>query len=509
MKRLLKSVLYLLLMLTIVACGNGDITNNIPPDPEEESKNAESLSAEELFGEDVIIAEIKLDTQHQTMLGFGASYTWYSDLALKFPEMRDEIADLLFKDAKMTILRFKNDYESSVASVSEAAKEVQFFSLARERAAEYGEDVIVLLSSWSPPPRLKSNDSINGRDSVTGDGTLKKNEFGNYMYDEFARWWADSIEAYRGAGLAVDYISIQNECDFPAAYDGMMLAKFENENQAEYARAFLATYYEMQNRFNDNAPLMLGPETMTFNSMDLKDYMKNITDTLPEAVAGIAFHLYIGGNSTGEWGEGLNPGQSINEPNSFNRNFIDNYFEFKDKFPLWQTEFYRGTPMQTALLMNNALVNGNVSAYLHWAGIWERDFPTHDLIGVNRRGEYSVGSSYYVMRHFSEFIRPGYIRVQVSVPFSYDYSISAFKSPDETKLAIVLINPTHEDMRIAIPIEGYNINDSVIYQTVLEADSYEADNYYADIGNLGQSNTVLLKAYSITTIDINGGRHYG
>jgi O-glycosyl hydrolase len=501
MKKLLKIVLCFCLLFAVSACG-GQLTipDELPVDEILELIEDEPF----VLGEDVMIAEIKLDTTHQTIIGFGASYTWYSDLALRLPDQADEIADLLFKDAGMTILRFKNDYESFLATVPENAKEVRFYNLAKERAAERGEDVVVLMSSWSPPPRLKSNDSIRGRDSETGDGTLKMNENGEYMYEEFGQWWASSIESYRNAGLTIDYISIQNECDFPASYDGMLLAKFESDREAEYAKAFLATYHELQNRFGNNAPGMLGPETMTFTALDLRMYMRNIIEVLPESIAGIAYHLYIGGESTGEGGEGAGLGRSRNNPDTFNRNFIDNFIEFGDKFPIWQTEFYRGLPMETAILMNNALVNGNVNAYLHWTGIWERSFPSHDLIGANRRGEYFVGSSFYVMRHFSEFIRPGFIRVQVNLPFGSDYRISAFKSPDGSKIAVVLINPTDEDIEIALPVENYKINSSMIYQTVLETDSYEADEYYVNAGSLNQGNVVLLKAHSITTIDITG-----
>jgi len=496
MKKIIKIMLCLSLVLSMTAC-NKDRAHIEEPPPEDISEPFE-------LGEDVLIAEIKLDTEYQTIIGFGASYTWYSDLALRVPSQKEELADLLFADAKMTILRFKNDYETSLSTVEANAKEIQFYNLARERAAEYGEDVIVLLSSWSPPARLKSNDSVNGRDSQNGDGTLGKNQDGEYMYEEFAKWWADSVEAYRNAGLAIDYISIQNECDFPATYDGMLLAMTETETRAEYAKAFLATYHEMQSRFGSQAPLLLGPETMTFNRMDLQMYMKNVINTLPEAIAGIAFHLYVGGNSTGESGDGLGPGKSRNQPDSFINNFLENRLEFGDDYPLWQTEFYRGMPMDTALLMNNALTYGNVSAYLHWTGIWERGFPSHDLIGINRRGEYFVGASFYVMRHFSEFIRPGYIRVEIDFPPASEISASAFKSPCGTKLAVVLINPTDEDSEVALPLENYKITDSAVYQTALEKDSYESEEYYINIGALGQGNTVLLKAYSITTIDITG-----
>jgi hypothetical protein len=54
---------------------------------------------------------IKIDNglTYQTIEGFGASHTWYADL-LVYSEDREEVYDLLFKDAKLSILRFRNTY---------------------------------------------------------------------------------------------------------------------------------------------------------------------------------------------------------------------------------------------------------------------------------------------------------------------------------------------------------------------------------------------------------------
>lgn len=494
-------VSFISLLFIISACsGKTEPISNAEPD--EPINNAVDLATDNtpvtediIYDDSVVLAKIDLEKEFQTMIGFGAGYTWYSDWALKKPQNKEEIADLLFKDAKMTILRFKNEYQYNAHryEIKNDCRETQFYNLASERVKEYGEDVTVLMSCWSPPANIKSNDSINGG------GTIKKDENGAYMYDEYGKWWAESVDAYTNAGVKIDYVSIQNECDFTASYDGMELAQVENDKEAEYGKAYLSVYEAMKEKLGVNAPLMLGPETMTFSTMDLIMYMKPVLDVKPESVSGIAFHLYLGGNS------GENPPVgSTNEPDSFNKNFRNNYDEFGNKFTLWQTEFFRGTPLQTAMLINNSLVNGNLNAYIFWGGIWEGSEAKNDVINVNFDGDYWYGSTYYVMRHFSEFIRPGYKRVQVNYPITSGIRVSAFKNTDGTKLAVVLINPTNEDIETALPIDSFSVTDSVIYQTTLLDDAYDKGDYYNNLGKMGNGNTILLKAKSITTIDITG-----
>ncbi|MDE6673563.1 MAG: hypothetical protein K2K19_01940, partial [Acetatifactor sp.] len=50
------------------------------------------------------------DITYQTMDGFGAAYTWYSNW-VNYTDDPEEVMDALFSDAKITVLRFKNEYE--------------------------------------------------------------------------------------------------------------------------------------------------------------------------------------------------------------------------------------------------------------------------------------------------------------------------------------------------------------------------------------------------------------
>lgn len=491
----LKKILLSLLIPSVLAtsCSSGtdsktdDVTETSPTEAVLNSeKEPEEASLE--IDENALQATLKFDKTYQDIIGFGAGYTWYCERMLK-PSIKEEVADLLFSDAKMTILRFKNEYKYSDAEITENSREVQIYELAQSRAAEYGEDVTVLMSCWSPPAYLKSNNKL------AGGGTIKKDGSGNYMYKEYGEWWAESVEAYINAGLPIDYMSIQNECDFEVSYDGMELSAFDSDKHATYGTAFLSVYDAMQERLGDNAPLMLGPETMSCVYTTVKQHIMPILEANRGALAGIAHHLYYGGTSTDK-----NIGSSC-EPDTFNMNFWELYAEYGEEFPLWQTEFYRGSPMETAGIIHNSLVNENVSSYIYWGGIWGRNQVINDVIAIDNNGDYYVGSVYWVMRHFSEYIRPGYTRVQVDYAIKPGVKISAFISPENDKLASVLINPTSEE--ITVQLTGLNAKDSNAYQSVLTDDLYDSGEYYNDIGGLDENNKVVLSPMSVTTLSVD------
>jgi len=228
---------------------------------------------------------INNDITHQNIEGFGASYSWYSDWLTLNPN-DGEVYDLLFSDAKATILRFKNTYKYNNSKFA-PKPELKIYQEAKKRAEAYGEEVIVLMSSWSPAAYLKENNSI------VGGSSLKKDEDGNYMYDEYGQYWLELIQAYEDYGIPIDYISIQNECDFVADYDGCEFGMMETDTLASYSKAYLAVYEAISTM--DDPPKMMGPETMTIDSTQLAAYMKEVFEKAPESVYGIAHHLYAGG----------------------------------------------------------------------------------------------------------------------------------------------------------------------------------------------------------------------
>ncbi len=437
--------------------------------------------------------------KEQVIDGFGAGFTWYSNYAID-AHNSEEILDLLFKDAGLTILRFKNDYDYDCFEDS-ASTNLAFYEAAKERAAQRGEDITVLYTSWSPAAYLKNT----GR--VDGEGTLRRNENGEYDYEGFAQWWLEAVEAYRKKGIAVDVISIQNECDFIASYESCEFDPTETTKNACYADAYLATYRLLSEKLGEDIPLMIGPETMTVNAYDLKRYVAKIVEEEPQSLYALAHHLYLGGTSTDD------------PPYCDYDSFLFNFMDIKEYIQeinckAWQTEFYRGTTLQTANVINNSLTFENVSAYIYWGGIWEAsktdNLNTSNLIVVGRgiqnwptEDGYLACGDYYALRHFSEYIRPGYHRITASIKNDGDIRLSMYASPDQSRMVLVVINNGTDEQTLQLPLEDYTVTGTKVIQSIF-SENFTADMLYQDKGSLTAENKVTLPAESVTTIVIDG-----
>ncbi len=436
------------------------------------------------------------DITYQTIDGFGAAYTWYSNW-VNYTDDPEEVMDALFSDAKMTVLRFKNEYEYTAEDTAPNVYTMaQYYMAARKRAEQYGEDVKVLLCCWSPPASLKEGGDI------TGSATLRRTESGEYCYEEYAAWWAEAVAYYRDYGIQVDYISIQNEIEFAASYDGCVFAPKETEEHASFAKAYLAVYDELQRQFGEDAPQMLGPETMSCKLKDIQPYMQEILENRPEAVYGIAHHLYVGGEADND--------ANTAKPSSFTSQFMSlrNHYEDLAK---WQTEYYVGHAIDTATLINNALVFEDVNCYLYWSGVWDdadSDFEGGYLIGVkNWNSSYwRRKADYYALRHFSEFIRPGYIRMDTKSQ-NVAVNTSGFISPQGDKAVLVLINNGTEELQYRLAPSHYTIESAVVYQSVFGQTCLSEEGLYQNLGDMGPDGALVLPAGSVTTVDITGFSH--
>lgn len=414
-----------------------------------------------------IYASIDTSIKHQTMEGFGASIAYYQNWLIDHPN-KAEIYDAIFNELGLSILRLNNWYITyeNESSFDDHAKEI-----VAEAKKSVGEDLKIMMSSWTPPAYLKSNNSSGG-------GTLKK-ENGEFVYDKFADYWYDSLKEYEKIGVVPDYISIQNEPDMETEYESCVFDKNENGNNAVYAKALEAVYNKL-NSSMDNPPKILGPEVLGIGYNNFDGYMSLInTDYLD----GLAFHLYHGGDE--------------NQPDSFNNELL----KIKNKYPnipKYQTEFYRGDAFNTAWIIHNCLVNGDVSMYLYWDLIWGEsgglvtiEFPWDSNQWTTPNG-YILDDKYYVLKQYAKFIKPRYTRVDASVN-SDDIKISAYISPDNQSISVVLLNTSSSSETVALDFNGFTASNSEIYRT-------SEDEKAEFIGSLSGGNTVLLPAKSITTV---------
>ncbi len=416
------------------------------------------------------VGSVDINTVFQELEGFGASVAWYENWLVVHP-LRNEIYDLLFGQLDLDIYRLRNTYGLSSGNVDNSATIIEAAELS------LGHPLKIMISSWSPPASLKNNNS-------TVKGTLIKGRSGGYAYENFAQWWRNSLEEYAAHGIIADYINIQNEPDYLGDWDTCMFTPTESEEWAGYNLAFEAVYQEL-NSHTIVMPKMLAPEASGFRTSQA--YIDTLIN--PEHVYGYAHHLYADGKP--EYPDNFIPG-------------MEYFGEYSDK-PLLQTEYAKDTSepltysdaMDLALLIHNSLTVEGVSAYLYWQLFWEKP---QGLVSLDNPWEsnpgYTINPDYYAFKQYSAFTDPGWHRVEASTD-STGLRISAFISPDENELTIVIINVSNIDIDLSLSLGDFLPDSSAVYRT-------SESEHTASIGAFDQSQPLELPSQTITTVKLTG-----
>ncbi|MDD5454768.1 MAG: glycoside hydrolase [Candidatus Ratteibacteria bacterium] len=418
-----------------------------------------------------VVVLINSEETYQTIEGFGASITYYESFLINHPQ-KEDIYNCIFEELGLSILRVRNSYEYEDNFIPETAQVIEDMRKYSHR------DPIIIMSVWSPPVELKSNNEKVG-------GTLKKDEDGKFMYDAFAQYWVDSLNAYKKLGVEPTYIAIENEPSW-GSHEACMFKETETYTTAGYNRALEEVYKKLKTL--EYCPKILGPEVHGIGYNTFQNYAARFNHDLLD---GYCYHLYHGG-------DGAN-----NNPDSF----IDNLKRIAKSYPgkpIFQTEYHRGDWFNTAWIMHNCLVYGNVSAYLYWDLIWAKDRGTAlvEIESPNRPKDwttqkgYVLSDKYYAFRQYSKFISPGYKRVSAHAD-SRDLRVSAYISPNKDSMTVVVLNVSKDKQEvISIKEAGFKINGGDVIRTSQTEKGENAGKY-----NLKKA--VLLPPRSITTLALD------
>jgi glucuronoarabinoxylan endo-1,4-beta-xylanase len=422
---------------------------------------------------------------HQQIAGFGASEAYFQGYLANHPHSA-EIYDALFGPVNglhTDFLRLQNSfrYVPSTDFVRDTLAIVQQANALRS------SPMTIVMSSWSPPAKLKSNGSEkNG-------GTLIKIN-GRYAYDRFAQYWQDSIRVYRAVGIDPTYVSIQNEPDETTDYESCRFnpseAPFNNENFAGYAEALDAVYKSFQKL--PSPPHLLGPETIGIGYGTEEAFYKALN---ADEIYADTHHLYTGGDK--------------NDPDSFISSMQDVKAQSQSKLR-FMTEYYTPTAFETAWMIQNALTVEDVSLYLQWPYTWPNGDSGGALLQVedpkdqahwkNKEG-WKFSDSYFAMKQFSYVIHAGYRRVDASSS-NDQVKLSAFVSPKGDKLVVVAINTsTNDDTSLKLKLGAFAAHaSSAIYRTTFTEP--EATERFATLGPLAPDRTLDLPPHSVATLEI-------
>lgn len=318
-----------------------------------------------------------------------------------------------------------------------------------KRAKALGASVFA--TPWSPPASMKNNNSLI-------DGQLKTESYAAY-----AKHLSDFVSYMKTNDVDLYAISVQNEPDITVDYESCRWS-------ATQIRDFLK-----------NNASVIPTKVIAAESFHMD---KSLTDaSLNDAGAAanfeiVAEHLY-----------GVSP---------------SSYPLAKSKGKeLWMTEHYTTSDRSANLWpdaievgkeIHNCLVN-NFNAYVWWYIRRSYGLITEDG-AVSKRG--------WVMAHFSKFVRPGFVRVDVPSTPAAGIMASAYKKDGD--LVVVVINTNTASKTQAFKLSNGSLPvPSFRKYTTSSSKSLAEDPSTVDVANSAFS--VTLDAQSVTTLvykDLSG-----
>ena len=438
------------------------------------------LLAAPAFARKPVTATVNTAKTHQEIAGFGAAEAYFQGYLAHHPHRR-EIFDALFGPVNglhTDFLRLQNSFRYQ----SNPDFDPDTVAIVKEANSLRDHPLTIVMSSWSPPASLKSNNS-----EKNGGTLIRKN--GRYDYDGFAKYWKDAVLAYRAAGVDPAYVSIQNEPDITTDYESCRFnpteAPYHGDSFAGYDKAADAVYAAF--RQLPSPPRLLGAETLGIGSGNEQDFTKALN---PDHIFAVTHHLYTGGDKR--------------QPDTYipALQAIDNENPGRLKF---QTEYYTANGYETALMMHNSLVAEEVNLYLYWPYSWPGDAGT--LLTIENPAEpakwktpqgWSPTDEYYAFKQFSYFIHPHYLRVDASSSTDL-VKVSAYLSPSRDKLVVVAINTSETDAStVKLKLGEFEHGHSQIFSTAFSSPT----EHFVSQGALGADNTITLPPHSMATVEI-------
>ena len=316
--------------------------------------------------------------------------------------------------------------------------DMKYFSIDRDRqllipyikaAMSYRPDLQLWASPWSPPGWMKDNGVYHGGKLLMEPRILQA----------YAEYFVRFVQAYQGEGIHIYAVHVQNEPVSDSIYPTCPWK--DPKPLGDFIRDYLGPTFA---RKNVAAQIWLG--TM---SEDRMSWFRTILDD-PETAK------YITGIGVQYNGRYISEALHLVYP----------------QFPLIETETPCGNGQNSwqdaekTFSYYRQFLEGGVQAYTLWnlvldeTGLsswnWKQNSP---IIIDTKQGTVSYTPEFFLMKHFSGFIRPGAVRIKLAG--SWKNALS-FKNADGSVVLVVAnIGPTAQAESITVQMEGEVVMFSV------------------------------------------------
>ncbi len=443
-----------------------------------EAGNSLTLVKEFQAVEKSISIEINPDQKFQKITGFGGSFTeasayllnklstenrkkilnaYFSEEGARYSLTRTHIASCDFSLSNYTYAKVENDLDLKHFSIQDDKSDLIPMILEAQKISKDGFKIIA--SPWTSPPWMKDNKSYVGGKLLTA------------YNDVFALYFSKYLTAYKNEGINIWGVTVINE-------------PHGNGNNWE---STLFTPKEMTDFVQNH----LGPklEKDGWGEVKIFGYDQNRAG-LPEWVdemyrdeksskyfAGTAIHWY---ESTYDYFPDALQYAHKKAPNKYlieTEGCIDSEVpKWKDDKWYWQKEATdwgwdwasekerylhpKYAPVNRYATDIIGCLNNHVDGWVDWNMVldtqggpnWFKNWCVAPVIVNPDKDEVYFTPLYYVMAHFSKFMRPGSVRIGCTINHK-EIMATAVQNPDGS-IAIALFNPTEEKFNVSINLKN-------------------------------------------------------
>lgn len=337
----------------------------------------------------------------------------------------------------------ENADDVELAGFSLKREEKYLFPLIRDAKAAAGEELILLVSPWSPPAFMKTNGDMN---------------HGGKLKEECRSAWAAYLCRYirelEESGFSVGYMTVQNEPDAVQTWDSCI---YTAQEEMRFVRDYLGPELKRQGLSHVRILVWDHNKESAYERADAVYSDKKAADM----IYGTAVHWY-----TGDHFQNLAlikekyPGKEL----FFTEGCVE-YSRFADSGEVQKAEMYAHD------MLGN--FSHGVSAFLDWNLLLDaQGGPNHvgnfcaapvmctaDFGGVKKR------LSYYYIGHFSRYIKKGAKRIEVS-PYCQEAETVAFVNPDGER-AVILLNRSGKKIDVALGERSTGMNLTLEPHTII------------------------------------------
>ncbi|KAE8447888.1 hypothetical protein EG329_010117 [Mollisiaceae sp. DMI_Dod_QoI] len=424
----------------------------------------------------VVSVTVSTRQQFQTIDGFGISEAFNRAGSIhRLPNaIQTKVLDLLFDDttgAGLTILRngigssnsTARDYMLSIEPVSPGTNTStpNYVSTGNDSsqiwlstaAQRYGVKTFYA-SAWSAPWYMKNNQDdtdggylcgVTGVTCPTGDW---RQHFANYL--------VEYLTTYRSAGINVTHLGFLNEPDISPLYAGMRSSGLQ---AVDFLKILVPTlkssgFADVKVVCCDNSGWSIARETLgDLQGAGGEKYLDIYSAHGYSAPPDTPFNTSVPVWQT-EWADLVTPFSTLWDTGTQ---------DYDDSGDITTEDGSDADGLVWAGYMQDALVQSNVSAFLHWMGA-EEGTGSDMLIRLNSTGtpSYTVAKRLWAYAHFGRYVKPGARRIYANSTTdadNIDVGVSAFENAAVGRsgvkvISVQLINRSWTAVTISMQVDG-------------------------------------------------------